>query len=168
MAADQYVLGYGIFAVAGVDIGLTRGGGTFSVEREYKIVEADGDYGPVKGRVRIDKSVAKLSFNTLEILSSNLPKFYPGTDLDTTTVPGTATLTGKAIEDADYNATVTFTGTTADGDAVIIELENAINLENIDWSLVDKDELVTNIVYTGTYLNTARSTEPWSIDYVTP
>src|SRR5690625_2044576 len=94
MAAGDIILGDGVLAVGGVDIALTRGGGQFTVEREYRQIEADGDYGPVKGRQRKVSSVARLTVNALEILADNLDKFYPAT-----TVTGGA-FTGKEdIED---------------------------------------------------------------------
>lgn len=161
------VLGYGTFAIGATDIAVTRGGGTFKVIKTNKEIIADGDYGPVEGRIRVDGSRCELMMNTLEVISANLTKFYPATALDTTTVAGTATLTGTLdIIAADYNATVTWTGVTDDGKAVIIEVENAINLGDLDWSMVDKDEIVPQITYTGTYDAAARTTEPWSIDFV--
>ena len=57
--ANDIILGDGVFAIGATDVGLTRGGGTLTIEREYRTIEADGDYGPVKGRIRKIKSVAK-------------------------------------------------------------------------------------------------------------
>lgn len=78
-------------------------------------------------------------------------------------------ITGKAIELTDYQDKVSWTGKTKDGREVIIELENAINLENIDWTLAEKDEVVSAVTYTATYLeeNADTDKEPWSITYVT-
>ncbi len=162
MAAGDIILGDGVFAIGEVDVGLTRGGGKFIVEREFKPIEADGDYGIVKDRVRKIKSQAKLTLNALETLSDNLPKLYAATKVTT------GKFTGKAdIETADYNDTVTWTGKTKAGKSVVITLENAINLENIDWGLVDKDEIVAAITYTATYLEDARTVEPWDVTFVT-
>ena len=52
MGAESIILGDGVFAVNGTDIALTRGGGQFLIEREYREIPADGDYSPVKGRIR--------------------------------------------------------------------------------------------------------------------
>lgn len=167
-APENIILGDGVFSVRGTDIAVTRGGGSFVVEREYRQIEADGDMGPVKGRIRKVKSVAKLSLNALEVLPANIPKFYPALNEDTTTTPGTSTIKATDdIVDADYQATVKWTGKTKAGKAVVITLENAINLENIQWDLKDKDEIVPAITYTATYLESTRTTEPWKIDYVT-
>lgn len=163
----EIVLGEGTFAVNGTVIGLTRGGGQFVVERTYKEVAADGDMGPVKDRIRKDRSVPRLTIRALELLASNLPSFYPATNLDT----GTANeekLEGKEeIEATDYQDTVSFVGKTDTGKAVTITLANAINLNNIDWALIDKDEVVSELIFTGTYLEADRQAEPWDINYVT-
>ena len=45
------VLGKGVFKIDDNTIGLTRDGGTFTVEYTYRNIEADGDRGPVKGRI---------------------------------------------------------------------------------------------------------------------
>jgi len=136
--------------------------GTLTIEREYRTIGADGDYGPVKGRLRKIKSVAKLSMNALEILTTNIPKMYPATQI--TTLIGTDTITGKAdIEDADYNETITWTGKTTGGRSVVITLKNAINLENIEWGMVDKEEIVSALTYTAAYDPTTRTIEPWDI-----
>lgn len=69
-AADGIILGAGKLYVDGNLIALSRGGGSFNVEREYRNINADGDRGPVKGRVRMEGSIAKLSMNVLTILDS--------------------------------------------------------------------------------------------------
>lgn len=167
-APDDIILGDGVFTIGTTDIALTRGGGQFTVEREYREIAADGDYGPVKGRIRKVRSVARLTLNALEMLPANLPKFYPSTTLTADAGPPVSdTLTGAAdIDDADYNTTVKWTGKTKGGRSVIITIENAINLGNIDLALADKDEVVAQVVYTATYLEAARTTEPWNIEYV--
>ena len=162
---DNIILGEGVFAVGGVTIALTRGGGEFSVEREYRQVVADGDMGPVKDRIRKIRSIAKLKLSALEMLPANLVKMFPALTL-TTSDPAKDVLTGAtAIAVGDYASTVTFTGYTMDGKQVYIELQNAINLENIVWPLVDKDEIVPSITYTATYLESARTTEPWKVEF---
>ena len=161
---NDIILGDGVFAIGATDVGLTRGGGTLTIERTYREIAADGDYGPVKGRIRKSTSVAKLLMNALEILTTNIPKMYPATKV--TTELGTDTVTGKAdVEDADYNDTITWTGKTTAGRSVIITLKNAINLENIEWGIVDKEEIVAALTYTATYDPAERTIEPWDIEF---
>src|SRR5690606_27203181 len=164
MARENIILGEGVFAINGTDVGLTRGGGQFVVEREYREVNADGDYGPVKGRIRKTRSVARLTMNLLEIIVDNLSQYWPATQVGTN---GDAkTLTGKAdIEADDYAPTVTWTGKTDQGDSVVITLENAINLGNIDWTMTDKEEIVSQVQFTATYDPADRTTEPWKVEF---
>ena len=161
------ILGDGLFSIGASAIGLTRGGGQFVIERENREIEADGDFGPVKGRIRKIKSVAKLTINMLELLPANLVKIYPSTSIATSET--TDTVTGDAdIQDSDYNATVTWTGKTKGGRNVVITLNNAINLEGIEWELVDKEEIVATVTFTATYDPSTRTTEPWKIEFTTP
>lgn len=166
MPAGDIILGDGVFSIGTTDIALTRGGGQFVVEREYRQIEADGDYGPVKGRIRKIRSISKLTMNALELLPANFSKLYPATDVDSTTTPGTDAITAKDdIQDEDYNDVVTWTGKTKSGRDVIITLQNAINLENIDWTMQDKNEIVPALTYTAAYTEGSKS-EPWKIEYV--
>lgn len=68
-AADGIQLGVGVFYIGETPIALTRGGGKFSVEREFNNIAADGDRGPVKGRISLDASTATLTMNALQVLS---------------------------------------------------------------------------------------------------
>jgi hypothetical protein len=165
---NDIVLGYGVFSIGAVDIGLTRGGGAFNVEREMREIPADGDYGPVKGRISLDREVATLTVNALQLLPANLPKLYPATTNTNAAGPPVSDTIKSTLKvaDGDYNTTVKWTGKTKGGRSVIITLENAINLEGIDWSLVDKDEVVPEVTFTATYLDSARETAPWDIKYV--
>ena len=164
MTANNIILGDGVFAVDGVDIALTRGGGSFNIEREYRQIEADGDYGPVKGRIRKRRSVAKLTVRALQLLPDNLPKLFPATS--NTEQDGTDTWTAKTdVETDDYQSTVTWTGKTKGGRPVVITLNDAINLESIEWPLVDKDEVVPELTYSAAYDPNDRETEPWNVTY---
>lgn len=164
MGADNIILGEGIFSVNGVDIALTRGGGSFEIEREYRQIEADGDFGPVKGRIRKIKSVCRLKLNALELLPSNLTKFYPAMDLDTADSGKDVLTAASDIADEDYSV-VSFTGKTKAGKQVYIEIEDAINLENINWNLVDKEEVVPELTFTGAYDPDTRDEEPFKVEF---
>ena len=74
-ASDGIILGAGKFYIGGTLVALTRGGGKFTVEREYRKINADGDRGAVKGRVRMESSSPKLTMNVLTMLA-NLSSLY--------------------------------------------------------------------------------------------
>lgn len=73
------------------------------------------------------------------------------------------------ISDSDYHDVVSFVGMTKGGDAIKIEVFNAINLENINWDLKDKNEVVQTVTFEGCYLDenldAGDYTEPWKITY---
>lgn len=165
---QRLLLGHGVYSIGETAIGLTRGGGQFVVEKEYRNIEADGDRGPVKGRINQDKSTPKLTVNALEVITENIPKMYAAVK-STKALEGQKTIvTGKGkIEDSDYNDMVKWTGKTKGGRSVVIKLYNAINLENFDWSLADKDEVVAALTFTGCYLeDSPEGYEPWEIEYL--
>lgn len=87
--AGEILLGVGKFYV-GVDsssatcVGLTRGGGSFVVEREYREINADEDPGAVEGRIVQESGRPKLKLNALEWLTK-LTTLYAGITTVTTT-----------------------------------------------------------------------------------
>lgn len=160
MENEQILLGYGEFAIDSVPIGLTRGGGSFEVETEYREVEADGDRGPVKGRIVIDRKVGKLTVNALTAFSKEqYKKYYPALSESLGTIKDTF-----EISNTDYH-TVTWTGKTMTGVPVVITLNNAINLENLSLTLEDKNEVVPELAFTAAYAPDARNTPPWEIKF---
>jgi hypothetical protein len=174
-APDDIILGDGVFAIGSTtssmtNIALTRGGGVFSVEREYRPINADGDYGPVKGRIRLIRSVAKLNMKNLEIVPDDMDVYYPSISANHTAGGTSAIITGAGltsnITSADYSF-VTWTGYNKAGRAVYIELQNAINLENINWPLVDKEEVIAELTYQAAYASSQRTTEPWKVVFTT-
>jgi len=169
------ILGDGVFSIGASStsvtaIGLTRGGGVFTVEREYRIIEADGDYGPVKDRIRMIKEVAKLNMKNLEIVPANTEDYFPCMSASATSGSTTSTMTSRSfttnITTDDYQY-AQWVGYNKAGRAVKIGLSNAINLENINWNLVDKEEIINELTYQGTYLETARNTAPWAVYFTT-
>ena len=75
------------------------------------------------------------------------------------------------VSSADFK-NVTWTGKTKGGKSVVITLNNAIMMDNIDLSMVEKDDAVASLTFTAAYSNTnyMASTagdfeEPWSIAY---
>lgn len=58
-------------------VGLTRGGGSFVVEREYREITADGDPGAVEGRIHQEGGRPKLKLKALQWLTK-IPTLYAG------------------------------------------------------------------------------------------
>ena len=76
---SEIILGVGKFYIGtnaedAKPVALTRGGGSFVVEREYRDINADGDPGSVEGRILKDTGRPKLKLSALQWLAqvSNL------------------------------------------------------------------------------------------------
>lgn len=171
----RILLGYGLFYIDDVFIGLTRGGGQFTVEREYRKITADGDRGGYKGRITNDGSVPKLKINLLEVIN-NIKRSYSAVTEETETVTNAETnqtisttkVRGRwnINEEEDYH-TVKWVGKTKAGKDVAIIVENAINLDNIDFNLAEKDEVVPAVTFEGTYTDDcAEDYEPWEVNWI--
>lgn len=156
------LLGMGVVSIDATPIGLTRGGSAFAVEREIRNIEADGDKGPVKGRIVIDSEIAKLTVNALELFTAaDMTKYYPGVAVDDLTGTMTSTL---VIAEGDYND-VAWVGKTKAGKAVTITITDALNLGNLEWTLEDRSEVVPALEFTATYDEAARDTPPWNVAF---
>jgi len=171
MAFGDIILGDGVFAITTTSgatakaVGLTRGGGQFVVERDFRDIEADGDMGPVRGRVREIRSVPKLTIRGLELAQTNLKSLYPGTTVNNTNSTEWSPL--LTLTTAMFLYAVTWTGETLAGKDVVITVSNAINRENIDWNMVDKEEIVPELTFTGHYESSTDRTAPWAVTYST-
>ncbi len=166
--AQKILLGMGIVTVGTTPIGLTRGGSKFTVEREYRPIEADGDRGMIKGRIEIDSEVAKLSVKALELFNATeMELYYPGISItpdDEMTSTKQIMTSTFSIATGDYND-IKWVGETRDGKAVTINLTNALNLKNIEWGLEDKSEVVPELEFTGTYAEDAKDTPTWNVEF---
>lgn len=74
--ASEIMLGAGLLYIDNNKVALTRGGGSFNVEREFRRINADGDRGAVEGRIVMEGSEATLTVNSLQILTK-LTSLYP-------------------------------------------------------------------------------------------
>lgn len=83
-------------------LGATRGGSIFEALPDYRVIEADGSYGPVKGLRRISGLVTRLSVNLLETMTvDNILAAIAGTasaDTSYTWIHGEYLGTGAALD----------------------------------------------------------------------
>lgn len=157
-------LGKGIFRIDGNVFGATQGGGKFTLEREYRSTAVDGAKGTLKGLTYNEGSTPKLEISNLEVINDDFIKRHPALQVSTT--DDKKVITGRdEIKEDDYH-TVEFVGHTKSGKEVIIKVENAINLENIEFDLKEKSEVIDTCTFTGTYpIDCESDYEPWNITY---
>jgi hypothetical protein len=168
--ANDLLLGEGIlyknYGEAGeAIIGATRGGSKLEIERNIKQMAFDGAYGAHKGLRRYERFVAKLVINFLKLTYTNLAYGVPITVSDGTDQDGTYK---KIAFDLDINASdvltnITFVGQKHDGKYCIIKLENALNIDKIELEFKEKDEVVSEMTYTGFYSYATPTTPPLKI-----
>ena len=121
-------------------LGVTRGGGTFTVTREIRTPEVDGMRYPFKGADFVDSADAYLSGTLLEVVPDNFKRLL-GTGDSTTSGKKTTISMHTAIDaDSDYIDHLCWVGDLADGRAVLIELDNAFNTSDFSLTFTDKGE----------------------------
>ena len=126
---------------AGTDIlGVTRGGGTFTVTRETRTPEVDGMRYPFKGSDFVDSADAYLSGTLLEVNPDNFKRLLGSGDKATSGKKTTITMRTAIDPDTDYLDSLCWVGDIADGRLVLIELDNAFNTSDFSLTFTDKGE----------------------------
>lgn len=120
-------------------LGATRGGGNFVVTRDIREPEIDGRRYPFKGGKFVDSTDARLTTTLVEITPGNLVKAL-GNGEATTSGKKTTIRMHTAIEGSDYIENIVWIGDIADGRMVAIELLNALNTSDFNFTYTDKGE----------------------------
>ena len=123
-------------------LGATRGGGTFTITREIRQVEADGVRFRFKGSEIVDSADAYLSETLIEVTPEHIKKVIGNADVTTSGDKTTISLR-TAIEDEDYLDNIVWIGDTSKG-FVAIELYNALNTADFTMTFADKTEGTVN------------------------
>lgn len=137
-------------AVAGATmLGATRGGATFSTNKESRQVEIDGLRYPIKGLERIDMYSPQLQVTLIEINRDNLGHLMGSYD---------RTLWGSyeefsprlIVEDNDYIENVALFATVAGAQKeIVVVLKNALMIEGMEMPFEDKNELAIQCTFVG-------------------
>jgi hypothetical protein len=146
----------------------TRGGNVFTIEQEIRQMPVDGAHGHIKGDKRIISVTAKLKCNCVEHSPEMWLKALPGavTTEDTEYIE----LSRNAdISSADYIGNLAIrgviTGSGIDGEYAVLMIKNALCIGNFEASMVDKDEAVITLEFTGHYDPANLDAEPWLMRY---
>lgn len=119
-------------------LGATRGGGTFTITRETREVEADGKRFAFVGSTLVDNVDAYIKTTLIELTKGNLKRALGAADNATS---GKVTTVTPRTEYAsgDYIEKLCWVGDTADGLMAIL-LKNAINKADFELKISDKGE----------------------------
>ena len=121
-------------------LGVTRGGGSFTVTKESRTPDVDGMRYPFKGSDFVDSVDAYLSGTLLEVVPGNVQKLLgTGNTPSTSGKKTTITMHTQPVV-SDYITHLCWVGDLADGRCVLIELDNAINTADFSMTFTDKGE----------------------------
>lgn len=127
------------FIAAGVGLlGATRGGGSFEYTPEIRTIEADGMRDPYKGSIVNDRRVVKMKGTLLEITPDNFKRVLASAEVEKDGAKTTVKVRTE-IRDEDYIEHLCWVGDTSRG-FVLIELDNALNLNGATFTFTDKGE----------------------------
>jgi len=146
-------------------IGATRGGSTFTVEREIREVEQDGALGPIMGLRQKTRIVPILKVNAMELTTTTLPKFYAGMTVTTSNPNYDVVTEDSDIVAGDYLTNVAFVGENLAGEDVVIIIKNALGDGALEAAAEHKNELVPEVQFTGHYASSALTTVPYEIRF---
>lgn len=121
-------------------LGVTRGGGSFTVTRETRTPEVDGVRYAFKGADFIDSADAYLSGTLLEVTPGNFKRLLGTGDVTPSGKKTTITFHTAVDKDTDYINKLAWVGDIADGGMVMIELDNAFNTQDFSLTFTDKGE----------------------------
>ena len=126
---------------AGTNIlGMTRGGGTFTITREVRTPEVDGRRYAFKGDKFVDSMDGYLSGTLIEVTPENIKRVMSTSDIVTSGAKTTITFHTAIDPDTDYIEHLCWVGDLADGRFVLIEIDNAFNTADFSLTFADKNE----------------------------
>lgn len=121
-------------------LGVTRGGGSFTVTKELRTPDVDGMRYPFMGGDFVDSIDAYLSGTLLETTPENFSRLLGQADVTTSGKKTTITMHTNTNTETDYLEHLCWVGDLADGRLVLIELDNAINTADFSLTFTDKGE----------------------------
>lgn len=160
-------------------LGATRGGNSFEIEHDIKLVEIDGVRGASMGARRVVESNARIVANLLEITTENLLLAIAGADAtdytDMSIEPAPVTPTHdqirrtRNISDLDFITNIAIVGKVSGSDEnIICMVYNALSDEGFSLGLEDREEGVLEVTFTAHYDLDNVDQEPWAIMFPKP
>ncbi len=145
-------------------IGATRGGATWTVERDQREVEVDGAKGPIKGLVRVVRETARLEVEFLEIALQTWLDATRGSEVS----DGTHNLItpALAIASADYYTNIALVAdVSGSSDPCILKLLNALVAGEWSISTTDRDEGRLSVTFMAHYTPDFVEVLPYTIEW---
>lgn len=140
LTADSLKAAVNAEITAGTKIlGMTTGGGTFTLRRETRTPEVDGRRYRFKGAEFVDSMDASMTSTLVETTYENFVAVL-GNAGRPSGVTGDVVHIHTAIGPEHYQENIVWIGDTADGDLVAIEMQNGLNTADMTFTFQDKNE----------------------------
>ena len=150
-------------------LGATRGGNSFKIESEQRVMEADGARGRVKGGIRVVNFAASITCNFIELKRDLWPLMLPGV-----TVADYPATVGKThdkytrtadIASTDYVTNIAIVGnsTYSATNYVVVKLFNALSDGNLELAFTDKNEAAPAVTFMAHFDPSTLDTDPFEI-----
>lgn len=125
---------------SGDTLGMTRGGGSFTIKREIRTPEVDGRRYAFKGDKFVDNCDGYLSGTLLEATPANIKRLFSTAEVTVSGAKTTITFHTAIDTDTDYIDHLCWVGDLAAGGLVLIEIDNAFNTADFSMTFQDKNE----------------------------
>ena len=153
-------------------LGATRGGNTFTIEQDIKLIEIDGVRGATRGARRVIESNARIVANLLELTSENIMLAIAGADA-TDHIDGEGLepthdriRRSRNISDLDFINSVSIVGkVSGSNENIICTVYNALADGGVEFAFEDREEGSLEITFTAHYDAENVEQEPWAIDF---
>jgi hypothetical protein len=157
-------------------LGATRGGNSFEVEQDIKLVEIDGVRGASMGARRVIESNARIICNLLELSTENILLAIAGATATDWTDPSIEPAPlepshdqirrTRNITDIDFVKNVAIVGKISGSEEnIICMVYNALSDGGFTLGMEDREEGVLEVTFTAHYDLDNVDEEPWSISY---
>lgn len=162
--AGALYFGWTDFSTPGTLLGATRGGSSFMLEKDIKVIEVDGARGPVKGGRRYVNEVPKLTINLIEHKLANLLKLLPAATSSTFNVTWDEIARSADIAAGDYTDNLTLVAdVSGSSNGCAFQVKNVLCDSNFELSVQDKEEGVIAATFTAHFDPADLDTSPFSI-----
>lgn len=144
------------------EIGAHRGDVKFTVDREFRHIDFNGQYGKIEGNNVITKSEPMVEFDLLELSYQNFEDCFAGLVV---TDEGEYHKIAEdlAIAAGDYHENVAWVGETHAAKYAAIIVFNALGNNKIEMAIKDKDDIIVGTKFEGHYGSATQTTPPWEI-----
>lgn len=142
-----------------IQMGATRGGADFNLNREMKQIDVDGRRLGIKGFARCVGMNPTLTVSLIEHTVSNIAAYMGSVDIDPRASFDEIT-PRITIADGDYFDNLMLVGLDGNGDFVVIVMENVFCMSSTALPFKDKDEVTVSCEFTAHALPSAPNDVP--------